>query len=163
MCRFCTQPWAEGVGECMVGENGLRYHSPACYQSYLDGIAKVTPPNHSLHKSFTIYSKEGGDFSSFLWICSKLFFTHFLWKIANLIESINHQRILAEANVMEDPVAAEAHRMTSRTYRNNKEVTSHPSLSIIHYKITQREGGDSLPSFGDYPKLFFTLLYLDNY
>ena len=43
MCRICTQPWAEGVGECMVGENGLRYHSTSCYQQYLDGIAKVSP------------------------------------------------------------------------------------------------------------------------
>jgi hypothetical protein len=63
MCRFCTQPWAEGVGECMVGENDLRYHSPACYQSYLDGIAKVTPLNHSLHNSFTLLLKGKGEIS----------------------------------------------------------------------------------------------------
>ena len=62
---------------------------------------------------------------------------------------------------MEDPVLAEAHRMTSRPYRKSKEVSRLTILFIIYYMIAQREGGDSLLPFGSLLNPFFTALLLE--
>jgi hypothetical protein len=42
MCKNCTKPWSEDDEDCIVGDNGLKYHNLACYQTYLDSIEKVS-------------------------------------------------------------------------------------------------------------------------
>ena len=51
MCRNCTKPWSEDVADCIVGDNGFKYHNQACYQAYLDSIEKVSTSLPSLSKS----------------------------------------------------------------------------------------------------------------
>jgi hypothetical protein len=60
---------------------------------------------------------------------------------------------------MEDPVLAEAHRMTSRAYRGNKEVTPNPISSQVFYKITQKKGEILLLPLGSFLITFLLNLF----